>query len=305
MNTNALAKKLIDALQVSRNPSGGWGYLEGGQSFVQPTALTELALRAVGKWKDRPPEKDLLQRCRLKSGLWSAFDGDTEGSWMTAFALLAFSCRKPASTELKKCTKAFLEWTHGFGNRLTPDFLKSAQQVYHLDFRLQGWPWFGDTATWVEPTAWAMKALETCGITSSTPRLQQARRYLADRACASGGWNYGNPHVLGQELEPLSLSTSAALIGLAAHRQDPLLQSSIEKGKRFLLRSKRSLSSLRASAWALIALRLLHTPESELAHIYKAWLEHLELGSPSEKGPFTWALSLLAINAIGRDPFVP
>lgn len=298
--------RLVKALLESRGPDGGWGWHGKRQSFVQPTALAELALRAHGRWSDDLGRLDFLSRCQLESGLWGAFEGDDAGSWMTSFALLAQASRRPPSPSLDRGRRALLSWTHGYGDRLTKDFLNSARQVYHLDFRLQGWPWFDATSTWVEPTAWALVALRAAGTPPSEARCLEGLRYLMDRSCRGGGWNYGNPHVLGKDLEALPLSTAAALIALAPLGHDPAVARSLEEGTAFLLASPRSRASLRATAWSLIALALAKIEGPRLAPLRRCWMERLEADEEEERGPLVWALSLLAMASLeGRNPLAP
>lgn len=88
-----------------------------------------------------------------------------------------------------------------------------------LDHSLSGWPWVPDTFSWVEPTSWAVLALRA--LEQSIPggesgnRTDEAIALLIDRACASGGWNYGNRTVLGEDLWPYPDTTAIALLALA------------------------------------------------------------------------------------------
>jgi hypothetical protein len=86
----------------------------------------------------------------------------------------------------------------------------------------------------VEPTAWCLLALKRARKTLREPRIdarvREAESLLIDRACAQGGWNYGNPAVLGQALEPYVPTTAIALLALHDRRDHP----AVERSLRFL-----------------------------------------------------------------------
>jgi hypothetical protein len=67
------------------------------------------------------------------------------------------------------------------------------------DASIQGWAWVDGTFSWVEPTAWAVLSLQRQGLAGNT-RCVEGLRMLVDRQCSDGGWNSGNPDVLGAEL---------------------------------------------------------------------------------------------------------
>ncbi len=64
---------------------------------------------------------------------------------------------------------------------------------------IQGWAWVDGTFSWVEPTAWAVISLQRQGLDGNA-RCVDGLRLLIDRQCSDGGWNSGNPDVLGAEL---------------------------------------------------------------------------------------------------------
>lgn len=300
---------LVAELRSMRNDDGGWPWGERGDSVLQASALAEMALRLHDAWRPEDGRIDFLPRTALPCGLWGAVEGDPDPSWMSAFALLLLRQRGAAPKGLAAGRDALLAWTHGYGDRLTPEFLASARQVYRLDFRIQGWPWFGATSTWVEPTAWAMVALRGAGCPENHPRLIAARAYLADRACPSGGWNYGNPHVLGQDLEALPLPTAAAVIALSTGPRPPAGApaapplAGLEAARRFLATSERAVASLRAAAWSLVALAPFAPSETGWRdRLLTAMLGHVAAGR--DGGARDRALALLALSALdGRSPF--
>lgn len=82
-----------------------------------------------------------------------------------------------------------------------------------FDATIPAWPWVDQTASWVEPTAYALLSLKRSGH-GDHPRVAQGEALLRDRQCADGGWNYGNPAVLGAQLESYLPPTGWAVLAL-------------------------------------------------------------------------------------------
>ena len=78
------------------------------------------------------------------------------------------------------------------------------------DGGIPGWAWVQGTAAWVEPTCYALASLQSLG-QRDHPRAQQGQALLTNRQCPDGGWNYGNPEVLGQALESFPGPTAWAV----------------------------------------------------------------------------------------------
>lgn len=78
--------------------------------------------------------------------------------------------------------------------------VEDAQGWLGFDATLSAWPWVAGTAPWVEPTAYALISLKRAGFADHA-RVAWGEALLRDRQCADGGWNYGNPAVLGAALE--------------------------------------------------------------------------------------------------------
>jgi hypothetical protein len=82
-----------------------------------------------------------------------------------------------------------------------------------FDTAIPAWSWIPGTAPWVEPTSYAVISLRRTG-RQDDPRCQDGVRMLVDRQCHDGGWNYGNPAMLGVDLESDFGSTGWALLAL-------------------------------------------------------------------------------------------
>ena len=73
-----------------------------------------------------------------------------------------------------------------------------------------------------------MKRARHLGVVHATDiaaRVDEAERMLADRACAGGGWNYGNAHVFDKDLRPHGPTTALALLALQDRRDLPCVQA--------------------------------------------------------------------------------
>jgi hypothetical protein len=67
----------------------------------------------------------------------------------------------------------------------------------------------------VQPTALAMLALVAAGAREHA-RVREGVAYLLDRACSDGGWNIGNPWMLGKKIPATIQDTAVALLALRA-----------------------------------------------------------------------------------------
>ena len=87
---------------------------------------------------------------------------------------------------------------------------------------LSGWSWTPHTASWVEPTCYALIAQQVVASAShpdSVKRRELAKAMLYDRMCPGGGWNCGNPRVYGVAGQPQVGPTVWALIALREHSE--------------------------------------------------------------------------------------
>jgi hypothetical protein len=216
------------------NADGGWGYVRGNTSRLEPTCWALLALLDTGSEPADRKERVLAALAALaarqdKTGLLIDVPGALPNFAFNGLAATvirrAMVLRSPAparrTPDLNALVSAILA---GEGVRFGRTWIN------RQDNRLSGWPWHGGTSNWVEPTAWCAIALKT-NATAAGPlaadRLTQADRLLADRCCLSGGWNYGNSNMLGKELPPYVPSSAVALLALQDRRALPEVARSI------------------------------------------------------------------------------
>ena len=225
---------LVGHLLSLQTTDGGFGVRAGIPSTTEPTALALLALEdehdAVAVTAARRA-RAWLEGAQTADGGWPAVATIAEPSWATALAVLALgrdeTTREPAL--------AGARWLLGQAGAAPPrsqsfrDWLLGREAIVVMDDTLTGWPWAHGTFSWVEPTAYAVLALDQLRALLPqelvTRRLDVARRMLVDRRCANGGWNYGNSRVLGEDLWPYPDTTALALLALRRGPGDPAQQA--------------------------------------------------------------------------------
>lgn len=236
----------------TQNNDGGWGYGPGQASAVEPTAAALLAMREdPAHAESRSRTVVWLQNAQHSDGGWGFNQSDSESTWHTAWAVLALG----KTGEAVDVSKRGAEWLLNVKTfPFTEESQKSLKQKLMIDVSLRGWPWLPEEASWIEPTAITLLALESIDSTLSTSaRLKEAVRYLLDRRCPGGGWNVGNPVMFNSALPARVHPTAWVLLALSRLAPNSILPEDLT-----VLRSEmhREGSSL-ALASGLLALRTL------------------------------------------------
>jgi hypothetical protein len=200
--------------------SGGFQEQPGGDFRPDATAWSILALASSGE------DNETIGRCRQRLAVEQKKDGRVsisaehpEAFWPTALAVLAWQ-------EDVVHREAQLQAIHFLLNTFGTHGPRQDDSPLGHDPSIPGWPWVNATHSWVEPTALALLALSISD-KADHPRARQATRMLLDRQLASGGWNYGNTRVYGQELRPMPASTGVALQALAGHTGQTEVEQSL------------------------------------------------------------------------------
>jgi hypothetical protein len=248
--SNDWVTSLLDRLYGGAHTDGGWGYLPAAAPCAEPTALVCLALSARGKETDLVNRGlALLARLQRPDGSVSVALNIESPCWPTGLAVLAWSfsdsIADPPSADYRPQTEKAVDWLlHSSGKPIAGN-----PTVYGHNTTLRGWSWVENTHAWVEPTAYAIRALRRAG-KGEHPRVREGIQMILDRAIPGGGWNYGNPRVYRNTLRPFPETTGIALTALAGQPSD----SRIEAGIVYLSHELRRVRSPMSLGWGLIGL---------------------------------------------------
>ncbi len=188
--TNAIAIRDAAIARLLAEPIGG--YHAGSPAASEPIAWASIALSDAGKFHAAKQGADWLASIQAKDGSVGVTADDPTPAWPTSLALLAWS--KIDRQKYGDRTKRAADWAlaqkpwQGIKSDDTAD-----------DPTISGWSWAVATYSWLEPTAFFVLGLREAGF-SDHPRQKEGVRMLIDRLLPSGGANYGNTIVLGQEL---------------------------------------------------------------------------------------------------------
>ncbi len=220
----------VSFLRQAQNSDGGWGFRPDATSRAEPTCWALKALIAVGAAEHSDAEAILrglnfLTAGQLPDGSWPATPEEKNGCWVTSLA-----CWVLASSGDGKYSKAIgdgLRWVCDDWPRDSSPWrrwlrkLSSSGRHSKQNDALRGWGWTPGTSSWVEPTAFALLALESQPAIALPGNAEERRKLgealLYDRMCPGGGWNCGNPEVYGVAGEPLVIPTTWALLALRRH----------------------------------------------------------------------------------------
>jgi hypothetical protein len=269
----AALRGVADRLIESQNADGGWPAQAGRPSNTEATSL---ALMACGTLRDGDASAALvrglvwLQRRQRDDGGFGLTAELSESSWTTSLAVLALADhaeRRPGVGPRAERGARWLLREEGRGPSWWIRLLRSVvprRDGHGLDPYLKGWPWMSGAFSWVEPTAYALIALKRLrprlDPERTTARIDEGESMIYDRMCSGGGWNYGNAHVLGEDLWPYADSTAIALIALQDRRTRAANQQSLRALRRMLERNDSGL----ALGWSLLCLRLYGEETSDL-----------------------------------------
>ena len=253
-------------LRRAQNPDGGWGYRPGTQSSTEPTAWATLALRGqeAADGQALASAAEWLRRAQSAEGAWPTGSGKDPGCWTTALACLALL--KPATPPEDAIARG-LQWLcatwPAAGNllwRLRQRWPGKSEVIVRQDHSLRGWGWTPKTASWVEPTSYALILLrnvpEASRPADAAKRIALGEKMLYDRVCPGGGWNAGNPLVYGVAGVPWISPTVWALLALKNHKGRAANQESLE----WLERICQNIQSPGSLALAQLCLRVYGRP---------------------------------------------
>lgn len=229
--------EFLSHLKNLQNTDGGWGFRSGGQSRVEPTCWAARALFSSGlNFQSEQLRKaaNFLRSKQLLDGSWPATPEMSSGSWITSLACSVLADDGQSVEQMA----AGLRW-------LCDDFPRDSTALRRFMRRIwlksptvsqsdayRGWGWTPRTASWIEPTSFALMALRDSRPKqlpkNAAKRQELAISLLYDRMCPGGGWNCGNPRVYGVDGDSLVLPTCWALLALRDAPEKPGRTLSIE-----------------------------------------------------------------------------
>lgn len=222
-NRAFLERVCLPFLLNSQNSDGGWGFRTDTHSRVEPSAWAVIALSEPGSSEkvSEPAARGLnfLKSCQLPDGSWAASPEGQEGAWVTALACWALLWRQEFAENVGRglawlCAERPGEAQTWWRVIRT---LRGAQRLSSQKDSYYGWSWTHGTASWVEPTSFALMVLDAAPkelSQAAARRSKLARAMLYDRMCPGGGWNCGNPMVYGVAGVPQIGTTAWALLAL-------------------------------------------------------------------------------------------
>jgi hypothetical protein len=196
------AAPLRARLLAARTPGEGWSYRSGDPSRVEPTAYALLALAVAGAAVPAEAVAWLVS-AQNADGSWGG-PATADAPWVSAPAILALNHLRTAPETRARGIKWLLE-----SRSESPPRAEGVPTDTHI----VGWSWTQGSFGWVEPTCHALIALRAAGL--QHVRIGEAIRFLLDRRCAGGGWNYGVTRVLGAPVSPFPQTTALAVSALA------------------------------------------------------------------------------------------
>lgn len=221
--------------------------------MVEPTAAAILALRAAPEAQQTLSRAvEWLRLTQHADGGWGFAPNDEEGTWHTAWAVIALQRINPADAAVK----AGLTWLARLGDPsgAVDDFSPAASSLAGSDPAALVWSWLPAEASWVEPTALAALALQGERTDPDVAaRLEAAAAYFAQRRCQGGGWNVGNPVMFHTPLPARACQTAWVLLALAQIRPEQVYAGDLQVLRQDMLAD----GGARALAWGALALQAL------------------------------------------------
>jgi hypothetical protein len=231
-------------LQLTKRTLSGGGFRDhqGGAYRADATAWAVLTLMTIRGSELLDAGRSRLAADQQRDGSICISPLHPDAFWPTALAILAWQ----GSRNHRQCQARAVQFLlHTTGRH----WVKRADDPGIHDTALKGWPWIGETHSWVEPTALSMLALRTLGY-GQHARMKEAIQMLMDRQLPHGGWNVGSTIVFGKEQRSAPESTGTALHALTGL----IPREGVQRSLDYLNTEVASLHTPIALGWSLLAL---------------------------------------------------
>jgi hypothetical protein len=270
-------------------------YHPGLPAATEPTALAAIALFAHGRDAAAKRLVDRLLEMQNRDGSVGVDRLEQTPGWATPWAVLAWRAAQASSMfqlEYVAGIDVALQWILTNEGALVEQTTDTAH-----DTTMRGWPWVIGTHSWLEPTAISVLALRHAK-RGSHVRTREATSLLVNRLLDSGGCNYGNTVVFGQELRPHLQPTGLCLLALAGEEDTT---GRIGKAVEYLQRALSASTPTASLCYGLLGL----AAQEALPSASDEWLQ-AAAGRTLARDASSYPLALLALAALGNAcPLIP
>jgi len=151
----------------------------------------------------------------------------------------------------------------------------------------------------VVATALAVLALRRQGL-AHHERTQEGLRFIANRAIATGGWNYGANVVFERNLRPHPAPTGLALLALVGTKEHAPI---IDRGIAYLETALPKIRAPQSLCWGLLGLTAwAHRPPDAETWLAEAYQRSLRRGeSPAQLGYLLLAAADRSLEILGIE----
>jgi hypothetical protein len=287
--SSAIGDQLANIVVTAANSTGGWGYYSNKSSRIEPTCWAILALvNGDTAWNEGQHHQFLVSRQRPDGLLSDSPELPVNLTW-SAHAFLTLSVMKSTASANVCC------------GRLLGSLVKTAgvqlpnSRLFRQNNQLKGWSWIPGTFSWIEPTSWCLLALKQALRLSTgdlgesiASRIAHGEALLIDRACDTGGWNYGNPDAFGTSLLAHIPTTALGLIALQDKRHLPVVERSLAFLEEHWMKEQSGI----ALALSLLCFRIYARPTADVEEaMVRQWSRTKFLGNMA-----TTAMACCALN---------
>ena len=284
---------------------GFWPYLPGREWSLEASIWSALSLRNDKRILCSFIERVLSEQ--NKDGGWSNEPARLESDWSGAAALFALQFLQEANkkenlgldsfaTKIKHSSEHALSWLMENRAEYYSSAAKFALVVWkgpEYDYE-RGWPWTQETFDWVEPTSYALLAINNAEFLSRArvkKAAELAEGFLLKLVCKDGGWNFGDRNPYGHS-NPPDLQTSAlALLALRERCNDAKVKQSI----KWVLEGKKDKWTVSQNAWSVLSLKACAVSDDALAHLQSLLDEAQNSDGSFAQNILTQAISILAL----------
>ncbi len=270
-------------------------YHPGLPAATEPTALAAIALFAHGRDTQAARLADRLLEMQNRDGSVGVDRLDQTPGWATGWSVLAWRASQSSPVfriEYVQGIDLALQWILDTQGAL----VEQTDETGH-DTTMLGWPWVDGTHSWLEPTAMNYLALRHTN-RGGHPRAREAQRLLVNRLLQSGGCNYGNTVVFGQELRPHVQPTGLCLLALGGEQDTT---GRIGRAIDYLHGELSDRTTTASMCYGLMGL----AAHDALPAESDDWLQ-AAAGRSLARDASSYHLALLALAALGNDcPLLP